>query len=118
MNTTFLYCKYAILNLCNSYILPSLKYFSFANYYILASYYFLAKCLSLELAPRESSTNSHRPGVVAREPKRELRRRDYAMMFTKHHRMGETLGMAAGPDSVPFSSKTKRKEEKVFFTSP
>ena len=36
MNTTFLYCKYAILNLSNSYILPSLKYFSSANYYILA----------------------------------------------------------------------------------
>ena len=37
-NTTFLYSKYAILNLSNSYILPSLKYFSSANYDVLASY--------------------------------------------------------------------------------
>ena len=35
---TFLYCKFVILNLSNSYILPSLKYFSFANYDVLASY--------------------------------------------------------------------------------
>ena len=38
MNTTFLYCIYAILNLSNSYILTSLKYLSSANYDVLASY--------------------------------------------------------------------------------
>ena len=29
----------------------------------------------------------------------------------KYHKMGGTLGVAAGPDSVSFFSKTKRKEE-------
>ena len=34
------------------------------------------------------------------------------MMFTKYHRMGGALGMAAGLDSVAFFSKTKPKVEK------
>ena len=36
-------------------------------------------------------------------------------MFTKHHKMGGALGMAVGPDSVAFFSKTKPKEENAFF---
>ena len=38
MNITFLYFKYAILNLSNSYTFSSLKYFSSANYDVIASY--------------------------------------------------------------------------------
>ena len=37
------------------------------------------------------------------------------MMFTKYHRMGMALGVAAGPDSVALFSKTKPKEETVYF---
>ena len=53
-------------------------------------------------------------------PKRELRRGNYAMMFTKYHWMGRALDldMAAGLVSVTFFSKTKLKEEKVVFYFP
>ena len=36
------------------------------------------------------------------------------MMFTKYHRMGRTLGVAAGPNLVAFFSKIKLKVEKGF----
>ena len=39
------------------------------------------------------------------------------MRFTKYHEMGGA-GMATGPDSVLFFSKTKPKQEKVFFKFP
>ena len=51
-----LLCKYAILNLSNSYIPAKLKYFSSANYDVLANlYYFLGICLPLELATRRNT---------------------------------------------------------------
>ena len=40
------------------------------------------------------------------------------MTITKYHWIGRALGVAAGPDSVTFFSKTKPKEENVVFISP
>ena len=60
--------------------------------------------------------NSHRPEHKAlAAPKRELCGAD---TFTKYHKMGMALGVAAGPDSVAFSSKTKPKEEGSVFLFP
>ena len=42
----------------------------------------------------------------------------FLLYDTKYDRMGGTLGVAAGLDSVAFFSKTKPKEEKVFFFIP
>ena len=39
-------------------------------------------------------------------------------IFTKYHWMGGALGVAAGPHSVPFFSKTKLKEKKSVFLVP
>ena len=69
MNTTFLYCKYTILNLSNSYILSSNTSVLLTITYYLAITISLLSAYLLNSHPGESSTNSHRPGV-GKESKR------------------------------------------------
>ena len=72
--------------------------------------YFLVKCLPLELAPGESSTYSHRTGVV-REPNSTETMRRCLQNITRW--VGQLVWMQSF-----FFSKTKPKKEKVVFISP